>query len=109
MASFFRNKVAKEIGTTPVEVLATAANSRMTIIGLSSANLTEGIVLIDIELTDDADVTGYYAKQILVPPNSSLRVVNGGEKLILSTSNSLTITANVNDAIDAIISYVELI
>ena len=109
MASFFRNKVAKEIGTTPVEVLATAANSRMTIIGLSLANLTEGIVLIDIELTDDADVTGYYARQILIPPNSSLRVVNGGEKLILSTSNSLTITANVADAIDAIISYVELI
>lgn len=109
MASFFRNKVAKEIGTTPVEVLATAANSRMTIIGMSLANLTEGIVLIDIELTDDADVTGYYAKQILIPPNSSLRVVNGGEKLILSTSNSLTITANVAGAIDAIISYVELI
>jgi hypothetical protein len=109
MASFFRNKVAKEIGTTPVEVLATAPNSRMTIIGMSLANLTSGIVLIDIELTDDAEVTGYYAKQILVPPNSSLRVVNGGEKLILSTSNSLTITANVADAVDAIISYVELI
>lgn len=109
MASFFRNKVAKEIGTTPVEVLATAPNSRMTIIGMSLANLTAGIVLIDIELTDDTEVTGYYAKQILVPPNSSLRVVNGGEKLILSTSNSLSITANVDTAIDAIISYVELI
>ena len=81
----------------------------MTIIGLSLANLTSGIVLIDIELTDDTDVTGYYAKQILVPPNSSLRVVNGGEKLILSTNNSLTITANVTAAVDAVISYVELI
>jgi len=109
MASFFRNKVAKEIGTTPVEVLATAPNSRMTVIGMSLANLTTGIVLIDIELTDDSEVTGYYAKQILVPPNTSLRVVNGGEKLILATSNSLTITANVADAVDAIISYVELI
>ena len=109
MASFFRNKVAKEIGTTPVEVLATNGANRMTIIGLSLANLTEGIVLIDIELTDDASITGYYAKQILIPPNSSLRVVNGGEKLILSTSNSLTITANVASAVDAIISYVELI
>lgn len=109
MASFFRNKVAKEIGTTPVQVLETAPNSRMTIIGMSLANLTTGIVLIDIKLTDDANVTGYYAKQILVPPNSSLRVVNGGEKLILATSNSLTITANVADAVDAIISYVELI
>jgi len=109
MASFFRNKVAKEIGVTPVEVLATVPNSRMTIIGLSLANLTTGIVLIDITLTDDASVTGYYAKQVLVPPNSSLRVVNGGEKLILSTSNSLSISANVEDAVDAIISYVELI
>ena len=109
MASFFRNKVAKEIGTTPVEVLATSGANRMTIIGLSLSNLTSGIVLIDIQLTDDASVTGYYAKQVLVPPNSSLRVVNGGEKLILSTDNSLTITANFEDAIDAIISYVELI
>jgi hypothetical protein len=109
MASFFRNKVEKEIGTTPIEVLATSGANRMTIIGLSLANLTSGIVLIDIELTDDADVTGYYAKQILVPPNSSLRVVNGGEKLILSTDNSLTITANVADAVDAIISYVEIL
>jgi hypothetical protein len=109
MASFFRNKVAKEIGITPVEVLTTAPNSRMTIIGLSLSNLTTGIVLINIELTDDADVTGYYAKQILIPPNSSLRVVNGGEKLILSTDNSLSISANVEDAVDAIISYVELI
>jgi hypothetical protein len=109
MASFFRNKVAKEIGVAPVQVLATAPNSRMTIIGLSLANLTSGIVLIDITLTDDTDVTGYYAKQVLIPPNSSLRVVNGGEKLILSTSNSLSISANVEDAVDAIISYVELI
>lgn len=109
MASFFRNKVAKDIGTVPVEVLATEPNSRMTIIGMSLANLTNGIVLIDIELTDEFLVTGYYAKQILIPPNSSLRVVNGGEKLILATSNSLTITANVDDGIDAVISYVEII
>ena len=109
MASFFRNKVAKEIGTTPVVVLATSGANRMIIIGMSLANLTDGIVLIDIQLTDDASITGYYAKQVLVPPNSSLRVVNGGEKLILSTDNSLTITANFEDAIDAIISYVELI
>lgn len=109
MASFFRNKVAKEIGTTPVEVLATSGANRMTIIGMSLANLTSGIVLIDIELTDATSVTGYYAKQLLLPPNASLRVVNGGEKLILSTDNSLTITANIADAVDAIISYVELI
>ena len=109
MASFFRNAVIKEIGITPVTALQTAGNTRMTIIGLSLANLTEGLVLIDVQLTDDTATTGYYAKQISVPPNSSLRLVNGGEKLILAESNTLTINSNVAASVDAIISYVELV
>jgi hypothetical protein len=109
MASFFRNAVINNVGTTPVTVLETAANSRHTVIGMSLANLTNGIILVDIQLTNDSAVTGYYAKQIIVPPNSSLRVINGGEKLILAPSNTLTINANIEDAIDVIASYVELI
>lgn len=109
MASFFRNKVITEIGTTDVTALETAANSRMTIIGLSLANLTEGLVLVDVKVEDDSATVGYYTKQISLPPNSSLRVVNGGEKLILAESNKLYIKSNVADSIDAVISYVELI
>jgi hypothetical protein len=81
----------------------------MTVIGMSVANLTEGIVLVDIMLKDDTSVTGYYGKTLVLPPNSSLRVVNGGEKLILSTSNTLYMSTNVPDSVDAIISYVELL
>lgn len=109
MASFFRNSIIKEIGTVPVEVLTTAANTRATIIGLSLANLTEGIVLVDIMVKDDTSVTGYYGKNLVLPPNSSLRVVNGGEKLILATSNALYVSTNVTASVDAVISYVELI
>jgi hypothetical protein len=109
MASFFRNKVINEIGSTPVTALATAPNSRFTVIGLSLANLTEGIVLVDVQLEDDEGTVGYYAKQILIPPNSSLRLINGGEKLILAESNLLYIKCNVPDGVDAVISYVELI
>ena len=109
MASFFRNAIIKNIGIVPVECMATAANSRMTVIGMSVANLTEGIVLVDIMLKDSTSVTGYYGKNLVLPPNSSLRVVNGGEKLILSTSNTLFISTNVPDSVDAIISYVEIL
>ena len=109
MASFFRNKVLKDVGVTPVTALTTAANTRMTIIGMSFANLTESIVLLDVKLTDATPTTGYYAKQVLIPPNSSLRLVNGGEKLILAESNSLTVNANVAAGLDVIISYVELV
>jgi len=109
MASFFRNKVITEIGVTPVNALTTSGASRATLIGLSLANLTDGIVLINVQVEDDTETIGYYAKQLIIPPNSSLRVINGGEKLILSTSNTLWINANVADAVDAVISYVELI
>lgn len=109
MASFFRNKVITGIGVTPVNAVSTGGASRATLIGLSLANLTEGIVLIDVQVEDATATIGYYAKQLIIPPNSSLRVINGGEKLILSTSNNLWINANVNAAVDAVISYVELI
>lgn len=109
MASFFRNAVVNNVGMTPVTILTTAANARHTVIGMSLANLTNGIILVDIQLTNDSAVTGYYAKQIIIPPNASLRVINGGEKLILAPSNTLTITANIDDALDVIASYVELI
>ncbi len=109
MASFFRNAVLTEVGTTPVTALETASNTRMTVIGMSLANLTEGLVLVDVRLEDDTTTVGYYAKQISIPPNSSLRLINGGEKLILAESNKLYINSNVADSLDVIISYVELI
>jgi hypothetical protein len=81
----------------------------MTIIGLSLANLTDGLVLVDVQVEDDSAAVGYYAKQLVIPPNSSLRLVNGGEKLILANSNKLFITSNLDSSVDAVISYVEII
>jgi len=45
----------------------------------------------------------------MIPANSSLRLVNGGEKLILAENNKLYIQANIDESLDVIISYVELI
>jgi len=109
MASFFRNAVLNEVGTVQVTALETAANSRMTIIGMSLANLTQSIVLVDVKVENATAVVGHYVHQMMVPANSSLRLVNGGEKLILAESNKLYINANVDASLDVVISYVELI
>jgi hypothetical protein len=108
MPTVLKNKVFTNIGVTPVDVLSTAANVRSTIIGFSLANIQEGIVLIDVKITDDTSTSGYYVKQLVVPPNSSLRLVNGGEKLILAPNNKITIQANLENCLDAIISYVDI-
>jgi hypothetical protein len=109
MATFFRNVVAKDIGTTAREVIETSDNSRVTIIGMSLANTTEFVVLADVALQNDTSTEAYFLKGLIIPPNSTARVVNGGEKLILTQSNVLKIRANVEDAIDAVISFVEIV
>ena len=73
------------------------------------ANLTGGTVVASILLQDDTSITGYYVKDIVIPAQSSLRAVTQGEKLILAPSNQLLVEANVSNALDAVVSYVEII
>lgn len=109
MATTFKNKVVPNLGTTAEEILATNENARVTVVGFSLANTTNGTVLVDVELQDESSVRGYYAKEIVIPPNTSLRVLNGGEKLILTPNNNLFVTVNVDNSVDAILSTVEIV
>lgn len=109
MATFFRNTVTKEIGTVPVRVLETSPTSRATVIGFSIANITENVVTVSVLLQDDTSVTGYYAKDLILPTQSSLRIVNGGEKLILAPSNQILVVSSASDSVDVILTYVEIV
>jgi hypothetical protein len=45
----------------------------------------------------------------MVPPNTSLHALAGGEKLILAPTNELYLVADQNEALDAVISYVDIV
>lgn len=108
MANFFKNRVINEVGTTPIQILETTPSTRATVIGLSLANLTGSNILASITITDDASTVGYYMKDIIIAPNSSLRVVNGGEKLILAPENALHVFCSQDASLDLVLSYVEI-
>lgn len=109
MATTFRNKVIKEVGTVPILVLETDPNTRSTIVGLSLANLTDLVVFASVLVHDDTSVEGYYLKDVIVPPNTSLRALSAGEKLILAPNNQLFLVADNDEAVDAVISYVDIV
>jgi hypothetical protein len=109
MTTYFRTKVSKDIGTTPVTVLSTGAASRFTIIGCNLANTTDYDISVSISVTDASAVTGKYISQMQISPYSSLKVITNGEKLILMENTTLTITSDTATSIDAIISYAEII
>jgi len=109
MATFFRNKVVKNVGTVPITITTMTPTQRSTVIGMSLTNLTDGFVYADVLVRDDTSVEGYYAKQVPIAAGTSLRLVNQGEKLILAPENSISVVASVDDSLDVILSYVEVV
>lgn len=109
MATFLRTKVVTNIGTTPVDVIQTVSNNRFTIIGCNLANTTEDNVTIDIQVIDSTSTIGYYVRGIIIPPNNSLKVITHGEKLILGEQCGMRVVADVDDSVDATISYAEIV
>ena len=109
MATFFRNKVIKEVGLVPVKILDTDANTRSTIVGMSLANISPATVHASLMIDDDTSVRGYYIKDVVIPPNSSLRALSAGEKLVLAPDNALYAQADADAAYDLIVSYVDIV
>jgi hypothetical protein len=109
MATTFKNKVIKEVGTVPILAIETDANTRSTVIGISLANLTSAVIYASLLVHDDTSVEGYFIKDVPIPPNSSLRALDAGEKLILATSNQLYCVCDTEEGLDVIISYVDIV
>ena len=109
MATFFKNKIVKNVGTVPVEIYLAPSAAKATGIGLSVANLLDGNTRVSITIKDDTSIEGYYVKDVMIAPNASLRAINGGEKLILPGDNSLFVSADQDDAVDVIFSFVEIV
>lgn len=110
MATLFKNKLQANIGTTLSTVLSTESNAKTTVIGLSLTNLTEGIILASISIEDTVALTSaWYIKDVIIAPNQSLRVINGGERLVLGPSTNVKIKSNVISSMDLVMSYVEII
>jgi hypothetical protein len=112
MATAFRNVLHTEVGTSEVEVISVATAARATVIGMSLTNLTEGIVLASIRVENTIATapndSAYYIKDIVIPANQSLRVVNGGEKLVLAGDMKVYVQSNTASSLDFIVSYVEI-
>lgn len=110
MATLFRNVLRTGIGTTETLLLTTSSNAHSTVIGCSLTNTTEGIVLASFRLVDTVSATSaYFVKNVIIPPNQSLRIVNGGEKLVLGPLTEIYIQSNIADSLDLVMSYIDVV
>jgi hypothetical protein len=109
MATFFRTRVVKGIGTTPADVIQTVSNNRFTVIGCNIANVIDDPVTVDIYVVDSSSTAAYYIRGIVVPANTSMKMITNGEKLILAEQCGLRIVSDTADSLDVVVSYAEIV
>jgi len=109
MATNFKNIIGKDIGTERVAVYTVPAATSTTVIGMNVANLTDGMVNCTIEVGDEGSQIGTLIKDMPIPPNTALKPIGKGEKIVLDATNVLYVTSSSTDSVDVILSVVEIV
>jgi hypothetical protein len=109
MANTFTRKLSRSIGTslTAVGSYTVGASTDVTVIGLTVANRTASQVLVDATLNDGSNDT-YIVKDAPVPAGSSLVIVGGDQKVVLTTNDSIKVKSDTASSVDAIMSILEI-
>lgn len=109
MPTQFKQAVNIDIGTTPTDILQIPAGLRATVIGFNIANVTDyDTVNVQVYVIDENSTQAYYVKNLIIPPNTTVKVVTQGEKLILPETAGIRIVSDVDESLHTTVSYVEI-
>ena len=108
MANTFKNRTLRAVGTSPVDVGAVvASNTQTTLIGMTVANITSGVISVTVTLGDGTNTTNI-VKTAPIPTGGSLVVLGGDQKVVLMTGDKITVTSDTASSADIIMSFLEI-
>jgi len=59
-------------------------------------------------IVDENSTQGFYVRGLVIPPNTTAKVVTQGERLILPATAGIRIETDTESSLDATVSYVEI-
>ena len=108
MANAFKNRTLRAVGTSPVDVGAVGAGStETTLIGMTLANITSGVISVTATLHDGTNTT-HIVKDAPIPTGGSLILLGGDQKVVLMTGDKVIVTSNTASSVDVIMSFLEI-
>ena len=108
MANTFKNRTLRAVGTSPVDVGAVvAASTQTTLIGMTLANVTSGVISVTATLHDGSNTT-HIIKDGPIPTGGSLVILGGDQKVVLMTGDKVIVTSNTASSCDVIMSFLEI-
>ena len=108
MANTFKNRTLRAVGTSPVDVGAVvAASTQTTLIGMTLANITSGVINVTATLIDGTNTT-HIVMDAPIPTGGSLILLGGDQKVVLMTGDKIIVTSNTASSVDVIMSFLEI-
>ena len=108
MANTFKNRTLRAVGTSPTDVGAVvAASTQTTLIGMTMANITSGVINVTATVNDGTNTT-HIVKDAPIPTGGSLILLGGDQKVVLMTGDKVIVTSNTASSVDVIMSFLEI-
>ena len=85
------------------------ANSNDAVIGIRVTNTTAAAITIDVFVTISGPTDRYIAKDLSVPPASSVELVTGGAKFVMQNTDVLKVESDTATSADVYVSVVDSI
>jgi len=106
MAQDFRNNLQGAVGTGPATLVTGADYDAL--IGIRCCNIVATTILVDVYITNSA--TNYYvAKNVSIPPNSAIELIQGGAKIVMKLGDVLYAKSDTASSLDVVMSYIDTI
>ena len=105
MAQNFRNDLQSAVGTGAV-TLVTGADFDA-VIGIRLCNILTSTIEVDVYIVNSGNK--YLAKDVVIPPNSAIELIQGGAKIVLKSGDVLKAESNTASSCDIVTSYISQI
>jgi hypothetical protein len=105
MAQNFRNDLQSAVGTSEA-TLITGSNFDA-VIGIRLCNILTSTIEVDVYIVNSGNK--YLAKDVVIPPNSAIELIQGGAKIVLKNGDVLKAESNTASSVDIVTSFINQI
>jgi len=107
MANTFKLKTKANVGTATSDIYVVPSATTTTVIGITLANVSGSGCLVGVGITRASSDDVKLLKNVPIPQGSSLEFMQGN-KVVLETTDTLTVNSDTNNSIDVSLTIMEM-
>ena len=104
MAQNFRNNLQRNVGTSEVTLIT--GGDFDAVIGIRCCNVVTSTILVDVFIENSSN-DHFLAKDVSVPPNSAIELIQGGAKIVLENGDVLKAKSDTASSLDIVTSFID--